>query len=84
MASISACDHGVLWNLAGSSLRSKYWPLGGTTVPSEPPEWPPIAPYAMDDVGGGGVFFKGPCCCALDRYAANESGRASVGEAGWT
>lgn len=45
-ASISACVHLVLPNLAGSSLRSKYCPFGASTLPRDCPECPPIAPYA--------------------------------------
>ena len=48
-ASISACVHGVLPNLFGSSLLSKYVPFGGFTLPKELPECPPIAPYAGDE-----------------------------------
>ena len=45
-ASISAAVHLVLPNLAGSSLRSKYCPLGASTLPRDCPDCPPIAPYA--------------------------------------
>ena len=54
IASISACVHGVLPNLGGSSLLSKYMPFGGSTLPNERPECPPIAPYASDEVGTDG------------------------------
>lgn len=53
-----------------------------------------MAPYATEDVPGEvveedeeedgfGVPLRGPCCCALERYEAKESGRSCVGEAGW-
>ena len=44
--SISAGVHLVLPNLAGSSLRSKYCPLGASTLPRDCPDCPPTAPYA--------------------------------------
>lgn len=48
-ASISASVHLVLPNLAGSSLRSKYCPLGASTLPRDWPECPPMAPYASTE-----------------------------------
>lgn len=82
MASISSSLHGKRWKRVGNSWRSKNSPFWGLIGPRLAPGAPPIAPYAEEAEARPGVF-KGPCCWALDRYVAKESGRLWEGDAGW-
>lgn len=80
IASISASDHGRLWNRRGSSEMSKNSPSAGFTGPRFLPAVPPIAPYERevgeeardpDGLAAGEPFAlsdplpMGPCWVAL-------------------
>lgn len=82
-ASISPSLHANRLNLSGSSLRSKNMPWGASIGPKLWPVAPPMPPYAWLSTRCVGLLPEsGPCCWALARYCANESGKEDSGEAG--